>query len=211
MSTKEGVEQEMNAKSLFEKLLDNPCRLVEASYNEAFELNTEQLDAVYLRGIQNRFDALRESVPVLSRLAKEQGIEKIETLDDAVPLLFPHTVYKSYPLSLLERGQMDRLTRWLDGLTNYDLGNLDCTGVDTIDTWIRCLDEQTDLRVLHTFGTTGKLSFMPRRAEHWELSTRLTAHCIRDWSGEDSGPDLLTARLPMVQPGYRHGAGARRG
>jgi hypothetical protein len=27
-------------------------------------------------------------------------------------------------------------------------------------------------------------------------------------SGKDSAPDLLTARLPMVQPGYRYGAGA---
>ena len=133
---------------------------------------------------------------------------RFDSLEDAVPLLFPHTVYKSYPLSLLERGQFDRLTRWLDGLTALDLGKVDASGVDSIDAWIRRLDEQTDMRLLHTFGTTGKLSFMPRMREHWVQSTTLTAHAIRDWNGYGSGPDLMSARLPMVQPGYRYGAGA---
>lgn len=198
----------MTANTLYEKLLQDPLNYIDARYNEGFELSREQWDALQLHGIQQRFDALRDAVPVLKKLAEEQGIERIENIDDVVPLLFPHTVYKSYPLSILERGKFDRLTRWLNGLTAFDLSGFDSEGLDSIDAWIKRLDDTTELRVLHTFGTTGKLSFMPRTERQWILSNHLTAHFVRDWRGPDSGPDLLTARMPMVQPGYRYGAGA---
>ncbi len=193
---------------LFRNLLRDPQSYIDGDYIAGHAFTREQIEAVHLAGLRKRFDELRRQVPVLDRLASEQGIDAIHSLEDAVPLLFPHTVYKSYPLSLLERGQFDRLTRWLDGLTALDLGKVDTSGVDSIDAWIRRLDEQTDMRLLHTFGTTGKLSFMPRMREHWIQSTTLTAHAIRDWNGYGSGPDLMSARLPMVQPGYRYGAGA---
>jgi hypothetical protein len=109
---------------------------------------------------------------------------------------------------VLERGQFARLTQWLQGLTSHDLGGVDSTGITTIDDWIALLDRSTDLRVLHTFGTSGKLSFMPRTQQQWIDSNTLTSHYVRDWRGAGSGPDLLARRLPMVQPGYRFGAGA---
>jgi hypothetical protein len=193
---------------LFQNLLRDPQSYIDGDYIAGHAFTREQIEAVHLAGLRKRFGELRRQVPVLDRLATDQGIDAIHSLADAVPLLFPHTVYKSYPLSILERGQFDRLTRWLDGLTALDLGKVDASGVDSIDAWIRRLDEQTDMRLLHTFGTTGKLSFMPRMREHWIQSTTLTAHAIRDWNGYGSGPDLMSARLPMVQPGYRYGAGA---
>lgn len=191
-----------------DRLVQDPLNFVDASYDQAFLLDAAERDRIQLAGLQRRFDALRERVPVLCKLAAEQGIERIERIDDVVPLLFPHTVYKSYPLSVLERGDFQRLTRWLDGLTRYDLSRFDASGLESIDAWIGRLDATTDLRILHTFGTSGKLSFMPRTAEQWVQANHITAHCIRDWHGPDSGPDLLVERLPMVQPGYRHGAGA---
>lgn len=193
---------------LFQNLLRDPQSYIDGDYLAGHAFTREQIEAVHLAGLRKRFNELRGQVPVLDRLATEQGIDAIDSLEDAVPLLFPHTVYKSYPLSILERGQFDRLTRWLDGLTAIDLGKIDTAGVDSIDGWIKRLDEQTDMRLLHTFGTTGKLSFMPRMREHWTQSTTLTAHAIRDWNGHGTGPDLMSARLPMVQPGYRYGAGA---
>ena len=193
---------------LFGNLLRDPQSYIDGDYFAGHQFSREQIEAVHLAGLRKRFGELRRQVPVLDRLATEHGIDAIQSLEEAVPLLFPHTVYKSYPLSILERGQFDRLTRWLDGLTALDLGKVDVSGVDSIDGWIKRLDEQTDMRLLHTFGTTGKLSFMPRMREHWIQSTTLTAHAIRDWNGYGTGPDLMTARLPMVQPGYRYGAGA---
>jgi hypothetical protein len=194
---------------LFQDLLHEPQRYVDAAdYLEGHRFTREQLEALHLAGLRKRFGELRPAVTVLDRLARENGIESIDSLEDAVPLLFPHTVYKSYPLSILERGQFERLTRWLGGLTAVELGSVDVSGVDSIDGWIARLDAQTDMRLLHTFGTTGKLSFVPRMRAHWTQSTTLTAHAIRDWNGAGTGPDVMRARLPMVQPGYRFGAGA---
>jgi len=38
-----------------------------------------------------------------------------------VPLLFPHTVFKSYPASLLDRSASTLMTKWLGKVTSYDL------------------------------------------------------------------------------------------
>src|SRR3546814_1659182 len=91
-------------------------------------------------------------------------------------LFLPHTAYKSYPLSFLERNRFDALTRWLDGLTAIDLSGVDVSGIDSIDDWLRRLEETTELKVNHTFGTTGKLSFVPRTKEQWRKGIRSEEH-----------------------------------
>ncbi|GAB3630525.1 hypothetical protein PTE30175_03173 [Pandoraea terrae] len=194
--------------TLADSLLLDPKSYIEANYDAGYRLTREQLEAVHLTGARQRFEMLRDRIPVLRKLAEEQGVTAIHSLDDVVPLLFPHTVYKSYPFSIIERGHFERLTRWLNGLTACDLSGVDHGDIDSIDSWIKRLDDSTELRLLHTFGTSGKLSFVPRTARQWVEANRLTAHCVRDWHGPGSGPDLFSARMPMVQPGYRFGAGA---
>lgn len=193
---------------LYTDMLSNPAAFLDASYDAGFQLSQSQREAIYLRGLQKRFSELSPKISTLKTLAQEQGVTEIKTIDDAVPLLFPHTVYKSYPLSLLEKGRFDRLTKWLSGLTSTDLSAVDTTGVDTIDDWIALLEKTTELQVLHTFGTSGKLSFVPRSRHQWTQTVKLTAHCLRDWSGAATGPDVLHHHLPMVIPSYRHGASA---
>src|SRR3546814_9275507 len=117
----------------------------------------------------------------LFRSAREQGIEEIRTLEDLAPLLYPHTVYKSYPISYLERARFDKLTKWLGGLTTVDISNVDASGIESIDDWLDLLDAETPLTVAHTSGTTGKLSFVPRTKEQWtqtidRKSTRLNSN-----------------------------------
>ena len=46
-------------------------------------------------------------------------------VEDAARLLFPHTVYKSYPPALLEKNRFDRMTQWLGRLTTVDLSGDD--------------------------------------------------------------------------------------
>lgn len=193
---------------LFQQLLADPIHFIDASYDEGYSFTRTELDALHLAGIQKRFGQLRPHITTLGALADEQAIDQIHQIDDVVPLLFPHTVYKSYALSLLEQGRFDRLTRWLDGLTSTDLSAVDASAVGSIDDWIALLERETELRVLHTFGTTGKLSFIPRTRNQWDQSARLSAHCLRDWFGASSGPDVLTNHMPIVMPSYRHGASA---
>src|SRR3546814_12238421 len=99
--------------------------------------------------------------------------------DLLAPLLYPHTVYKSYPISYLERARFDKLTKWLGGLTTVDISNVDASGIESIDDWLDLIDAETPLTVAHTSGTTGKLSFVPRTKEQWTQTNTHSAIIIR--------------------------------
>jgi len=55
---------------------------------------------IQLAVLRERFDTLVHKVPVLAKLAESQGIGAIDDIPGAAPLLFPHSIYKSYPVSL---------------------------------------------------------------------------------------------------------------
>jgi hypothetical protein len=191
--------------AVYERLMDDITSFLDMPFYEAFSLSAEQRDAIHLANLQQRFATLRGRVKALDRVATEQGVDEIRTLDDAVPLFFPHTVYKSYPLAFLERNRFDALTRWLDGLTAIDLSGVDASGIDSIDDWLRMLEETTPLKINHTFGTTGKLSFVPRTKAQWRQGIVLSGNSLRDWNGPGTGPDVLHHHMPLVAPTYRHG------
>jgi hypothetical protein len=109
-----------------------------------------------------RFDELRDRIPTLQALAGEQKIERIERPDDVVPLLFQHSVYKSYPVSLLVKNKFSALTKWLDRLTTHDLAGVDVSGCESVDEWLDVLDAETPVKVAYSSGTAGSMSFLPR-------------------------------------------------
>jgi hypothetical protein len=51
-------------------------------------------------------------------------------------VLYNHTVFKSYPMSLLEKNRFDLLTRWFDRLTPIDLSHFDAAKCEGIDDWM---------------------------------------------------------------------------
>jgi hypothetical protein len=134
---------------LYTDLLQDPLNFVDACYYDAYTLTREQLEDIQLVNARRRFRELRPQIAALDRLATDQGIDEITAIADLAPLMFSHTVNKSYPMALLERRQFDRLTRWLSGLTSIDLSRIDAAGCETIDEWLLLLDEQTPLRVFH--------------------------------------------------------------
>mgnify|MGYP004446636661 FL=1 len=192
----------------FNQLLADPTSFHNAPYDEAFKLTNDQISQLHIEGARKRFAELRPGISVLDKLAREQGVEAINTIDDIAPLLFPHTVYKSYPISYLERSRFDRLTRWLGGLTTTDISHVDAKDIETIDDWLDLLDAKTDLTVAHTSGTTGKLSFVPRTKAQWRQTIVHSGVIIRDWWGRNSGPDIPQNNMPIIIPGYRYGAAA---
>lgn len=193
---------------LLDALLDDPVRFLDAPYDEAARLTRAETEAIQLKAARRRFAEMRRDVPAFRRFAEEQRVDQIRTLDDVVPLLFPHTVYKSYPLSYLEEGRFDRLTSWLNALTTRNLPPIERGMFQSIDRWIAHLDATTDLRLLHTFGTTGKLSMIPRSREEWRRGARILANSLRDFRGRGRGPNLYDKSRPVIQPFYRHGASA---
>ena len=139
-----------------------PERIIELSPTEMYGIRLEEQARIQLMGARRRFEQLVDNIPMLGRLAQEQGITKIRSLEDMGPLLIPHSAMKSYPMSYLEKSQFDRLTAWLDAFTTHDLSALNTKNCDSIDDWLDVLDQNTEVRVLHSTGTGGKLSFLPR-------------------------------------------------
>lgn len=151
-------------------LCENPAEYFSYSINEMFSLEREEIERVQLSVLKHRFDHLRESIPMLKALVESIGTDKIENFDDVVPLLFDHTVYKSYPPSLLAKNRFDAITRWLGKLTTQDLSKVDVSDCECIDDWIDTLDRETPLMVSHSSGTSGTVSFLPILAEDFRRS-----------------------------------------
>src|SRR6201999_2850204 len=111
-------------------------------------------------GLARRFDEQRERTPMVAKLAGRQGIEQVQDFAEVLPLLFGHTMYKSYPVALLEQQQFGMLTQWLDKLTAIDLGGVDVSSCDSIDSWLDALFVQSSLDPSHSGGTSGTMSFL---------------------------------------------------
>jgi hypothetical protein len=189
-----------------EDLVKAPERFLDLSITEMHSIPDHTLQEIHTRALGGHFAAMVERVPVLAKLADEQGIRRIDAIAQAGPLLLAHSVYKSYPLSVLENGRFDQLTRWLNKLTAHDLSSLDAAGCGSIDDWIDLLDANTDIRVKHSSGTTGKLSFVPRSLS--EMDT-VAKGFMRFFEGFGDEPDAhLTGfeDLPIIHAGYRRGA-----
>ena len=95
-----------------QSMCEDPAAYFSHSINEMFSLDRGDVEAMQLEVLQRRFGDLRDRIPMLKSLLNKAQVDSIETLDEIVPLLFDHTVYKSYPPSLLAKGRFDALTRW---------------------------------------------------------------------------------------------------
>jgi hypothetical protein len=181
---------------------DDPASYFDHSATKMHSLPRDQLDALQRTALARRFAELRDRIPVLAVMARDQGVERLAEIEDVVPLLFEHTVYKSFPPALIERGRFDDLTRWLDRLSIHDLSEVSVDGCSTLDSWFETLDAQTPLRVTHSSGTTGSMSFLPRSQPEWDLlgkTFRVGA------LGSVVGEDHSDSRFDVIWPTYRSG------
>ncbi|GGL61388.1 hypothetical protein GCM10010129_01180 [Streptomyces fumigatiscleroticus] len=175
---------------------DDPTAYFGRSRRAMHTLPAAELAGLQLAALRMRFEQLCDRVPVLRTMADEQRIRSIDRLDDAAPLLFPHTVYKSYPVSLLTEGRFDRLTQWLARLTPVDLSGLDTAGCESIDGWLDLLDTRTELRLAHSSGTSGTMSFVPHSAVQYAR--------LYDTVGLEVVPGAV-GPVDCLWPGFRTG------
>ena len=68
---------------------------------DRFDHSADELAELQIAAIDERFQARRSEMRLLDYRAEEAGITEIRSFEDVVPLLFPHTAYKSYPESFL--------------------------------------------------------------------------------------------------------------
>ena len=189
----------------FERLKSAPEKIIELTQAQMYALPREAQAELQLAGLRKRFGELIERIPMLRKLAEEQRITDIGRIEDVAPLLVPHSAYKSYALSVLEKGQFDRLTRWLDGLTAHDLSGLDASKCDSIDDWIDLLDATTPIRVLHSSGTSGKLSFLPRSVAEFHIMVTGWRRQFDHFRDERPLLGVPVEQAPTIYLQYRHG------
>jgi len=130
-----------------------------------------ELEPLWIDAIDRRFQECRGRIPILEQLAERAGIDAVRSLDDVVPLLFAHTVYKSYPEAFIRRDQWDRMNLWLDTLSKRPVENLDVQGVSDADQWLERL-HAAGHPVFTTSGTSGKHSFINQSERDVEFSKK---------------------------------------
>jgi hypothetical protein len=143
-----------------------------------------------------RFQEQVQQVPMLQRRATAEGVTRIRSREDMVPLLFPHTTYKSYPDALITHGRWDQLNRWLDSLSAHRVAGVDVEGVTDVDGWVDRLHAAGHL-VSSSSGTSGKASFLNRTARDGETSLANLLDCFtglglvpeKSWHVLTVGPD----------------------
>jgi hypothetical protein len=177
-----------------------PAGWLAGGYAPLFAMSWRDYEDAQAGALKRRFDQLRGRVAALDKLAKRQGVQAVDSVEDALPLFFDHRVYKSYPLTLIENRDLAKLTGWLDRLTSHDLAGMSLDGLATIDAWLTRLDAHGML-VGHSTGTTGKLSFVPRSRTElpaWERAYNEAQHAT---TGIDPTKEFVTTFFP----GYRGG------
>jgi hypothetical protein len=128
---------------------------------DCYTKSQAELVPLQLEAARELIEERRAQLPILDRRIRETGVGRIEKLDELIPLLFSHTTYKSYPASFIQKGQWDRMTKWLSTLTTGSMEDVDLENIIDIDDWVSRLWNAGHL-VNTTSGTSGKVSFLNR-------------------------------------------------
>ncbi|MFS0736610.1 hypothetical protein ABC347_06135 [Sphingomonas sp. 1P06PA] len=163
-------------------------RLVEMSLDPdtAFATPASELDPMRLAAAQELFAERRSQISLLARRADDAGIDVIRSFDDIVPLLFAHTVYKSYPPQFFAKGRWDAMLKWLQTLSVSDLSNVDVRDVKDVDDWLARLWDAGHA-VLCTSGSSGKVSFLTHTMADRARKTRHLKH-TQAWPFTETAP-----------------------
>ena len=185
-------------------LANDPTEFFRNSITEMGDFPRDEMEALQLSALQQRFAEMRDNIPMLKKLADEQGVTEINEFDDVVPLLFEHTMYKSYPASLLEKGRFAQINKWLNKLTTHDISGVDVSECESIDGWLLKMEAETDLRICHSSGTTGTMSFLPHSVDEYDMLGKIMTMTNLQSYGEEPSD----GEINVIFPNFRSGSGS---
>jgi hypothetical protein len=187
------------------QLMTDPIGLFDQSITKMHTIPRDELDALQRTAMSIRFKEHYKRIEMLRNLADRLGITEVKEFNDLIPLLYPHTVFKSYPPSLLDKKRFDLMNQWLNKLTRYDISNVDVSGCDSIDAWINRMDEKTPLSIITSSGTTGTISLLPK-------SKAAAAYGMRCWRlflfqtfGKEPTEEDLNPEVDIIWPNFASG------
>lgn len=168
-------------------------------------LPRDEVEAVQLAAMNLRLQERRDQVQMLAKLADGQGIKAIGSLEEMAPLLMPHDIYKSYPVSLLAKQQFTKLNSWLTKLTRYSPEEVDVSQCDSIDSWLTKIRDETPLDVGASSGSSGTCSFYPKSKRDYRLSMTGLRVQLAQKFGEEPKPGDLEDKIHAIIPLYKDG------
>jgi hypothetical protein len=186
-------------------LMDDPMGFFERSVTKMHSIPRADLEPLQRAAMRRRFAEHRGRIEIVRRLADRLGVADLGDFDDVVPLLFPHTVFKSYPAFLLDGKRFDLMTKWLAKVTSCDLSRVDTAGCETIDEWIDRLDAQTELEVITSSGTTGTLSIIPKDKAGANYTMRLWRLFLFQTFGREPTPSEIDPVVDVIWPNHASG------
>ena len=124
-----------------------------------FDIPYDELRELQLEAMNERLQDRIDRIKLVKLRAQDADITEIRRLEDVVPLLLPHTAYKSYPESFLTEKKWDRLTKWLGTVSAHPTDNIDLSDVKEIDDWVEACAKAGHF-VACSSGTTGKSAML---------------------------------------------------
>jgi hypothetical protein len=159
-----------------------------ATADSRFDIPYAVLRDIQIAALNERFQENRERIKLLRHRAEEAGANDIRALADMVPLLFPHTAYKSYPESFLIDARWDRLTKWLGTISPYPIEGVDLEGIADVDDWIARLEAKGHF-ISCSSGTTGKSAMLIASQRDMDWSKTDTVQVFSWGSGVEPKAD----------------------
>jgi hypothetical protein len=135
---------------------------------DRFNYDPIEIRAEQVAALNERFQERKDKIKLLGMRARDAGTTEVRAIADIVPLLFPHTAYKSYPESFLIEERWDRLTKWLNTVSPYPIA-IATAGIADIDEWIARLEAAGHF-VSASSGTTGKSAMLVASSKDMDWS-----------------------------------------
>jgi hypothetical protein len=97
------------------------------------------------------------------------------------------------------------MTKWLSKLTTSDLSHVNLSGCEGIDDWLDALDRDTEVRVLHSSGTTGSMTFLPRARAEYETFFRTQRMTVSEFIDPANTRDHRDEHFDVIWGTYSRG------
>ncbi len=161
------------------------------------DVEYQEIRDLHVTAINERFKERVDKIKLLSKRARDAEITEVRRLEDVIPLLLPHTAYKSYPESALTGKKWDKLVKWLETVSARSIDDVDRDGIDDIDDWIQRLMDKGHY-VSCSSGTTGKSAMLVASGKDLEFAKQdiVKAYC---WgAGVEAKPEYRIFGLAPV-------------
>jgi len=101
-----------------------------------YDIAYEDVRDKQVQAMNERLQEQISKIKLVSMRAEDCGVSEISSLEQAIPMLLPHTAYKSYPESYLHNQRWDKLTKWVGSVTASSVDNIDLENIEGIDQWV---------------------------------------------------------------------------